>query len=232
MTTEEKARAYDEAIKVAKGLFNSPRTCFDIDQLTNIFPQLAESEDERIGNVIYCIVRDNKEVKRILDGNGISVDNALAYLEKQKDLDKMIVVSPEVWDKAIADAYENGKKDGEKKKEQKPEWSEEIKQTTKNTHPEEYPSSLAECISPREYCLFKQLQQECIETIEQELYSLGKEHEKDYDPRIKFLKSLRPSWKPSEEQMKWLRDVIETVPMTCRQQIPLESLYNDLKKLK
>ena len=48
------------------------------------YPKLKESEDERIGNVIYCIVRDNKEVKRILEGNGVSVDNALAYLEKQK----------------------------------------------------------------------------------------------------------------------------------------------------
>ena len=38
-------------------------------------------------------------------------------------------------------------------------------------------------------------------------------------------------WRPSEEQMKWLKDVIETVPMTCRQQIPLESLYADLQKL-
>ena len=38
-------------------------------------------------------------------------------------------------------------------------------------------------------------------------------------------------WKPSEDQMKWLKDVIETVPMTCRQQVPLESLYNDLLKL-
>ena len=47
------------------------------------------------------------------------------------------------------------------------------------------------------------------------------------------LKSTRPQphWKPSEEQMEWLKDVIETVPMTCRQQVPLESLYNDLKKL-
>lgn len=38
-------------------------------------------------------------------------------------------------------------------------------------------------------------------------------------------------WKPSEEQIKWLKDVIETVPMTCRQQVPLESLYEQLKKL-
>lgn len=58
------------------------------------------------------------------------------------------------------------------------------------------------------------------------------EHKK-YDTIILWLKSLRPQthWKPSEEQMKWLKDVIETVPMTCRQQVPLESLYNDLKKL-
>lgn len=60
-----------------------------------------------------------------------------------------------------------------------------------------------------------------------------------FDDMIDWLKSLRPvskeslqpHWKPSEEQMKWLKDVIETVPMTCRQQVPLESLYNDLKKL-
>lgn len=38
----------------------------------------------------------------------------------------------------------------------------------------------------------------------------------------------QPHWKPSEEQMKWLKDIIKTVPMTCRQQLSLESLYNDL----
>lgn len=53
----------------------------------------------------------------------------------------------------------------------------------------------------------------------------------DYKELYEKLKSLRPAWKPSEEQMKWLKDVIETVPMTCRQQVPLESLYADLKKL-
>lgn len=46
-----------------------------------------------------------------------------------------------------------------------------------------------------------------------------------------FDRFRKATWKPSEEQMKWLKDVIETVPMTCRQQVPLESLYNDLKKL-
>lgn len=115
----------------------------------------------------------------------------------------------------------------------KEEWSEEKKQTTKNTHPEEYPLSPAECISPREYGLFKQLQQECIETIEQELYSLGKEHEKDDDSRIKFLKSLRPSWKPSEEQMKALERTVRLANFGLEEnrRKTLIFLYEQLKKL-
>jgi predicted P-loop ATPase len=52
-----------------------------------------------------------------------------------------------------------------------------------------------------------------------------------HDDVANFLKSLRSSWKPTDEQMKWLKDVIETVHMPCRQQVPLESLYNDLLKL-
>ena len=83
MNTEEKAKAYDEALKRAKNLENT--TTEENALIKYIFPELAENENEsRIGNVIYCIVRDNKEVERILEGNGVSVDNALAYLEKQK----------------------------------------------------------------------------------------------------------------------------------------------------
>ena len=38
-------------------------------------------------------------------------------------------------------------------------------------------------------------------------------------------------WKPSKYQMNALKDVIEHALLTCRQQVPLESLYNDLQKL-
>jgi hypothetical protein len=84
MTTEEKAKAYDEALERAEIAYK------DTDKhikatIERIFPKLRESEDKRIGSVIYCIIRDNKEVKRILEGNGVSVDNALSYLEKQKE---------------------------------------------------------------------------------------------------------------------------------------------------
>jgi hypothetical protein len=47
------------------------------------------------------------------------------------------------------------------------------------------------------------------------------------------LKSLRPQphWKPSEEQMGFLKRAVDGYDITCRGQVALESLYNDLKKL-
>ena len=113
----------EEAIKIVQSA--TVWTAEERDALAMLIPELAESEDERIRKgMIY-------EIKAILRGEDLGfppqdvLESRLAYLEKQKDIDKMIVVSPEVWDKAIADAYENGKKDGEKQKEQKPaEWSE------------------------------------------------------------------------------------------------------------
>lgn len=106
----------------------------DREVLAVVIPELAESEDERIRKelVAFFIEVRNRE------GNegywhDLKVANILAYLEKQKDLDKMIVVSPEVWDNAISDAFENGKREGEKQKEQKStEWSEEDENARQN----------------------------------------------------------------------------------------------------
>lgn len=116
----------EEAFERAKAAHGTG--AYDDATLEFIFPQLAESEDERIRKaLIWHLKADMNFVS-----NGVTKAECLAYLEKQKDLDKMIVVSPEVWDKAISDAFENGKKEGEKQKEQKPaEWSEEFE---KNIH--------------------------------------------------------------------------------------------------
>lgn len=91
-----------------------------------LVPELSESEDERIRKElleeIESIIPHEDETDSeglILPSYHTRIDRYKSYLEKQKDLDKMIVVSPEVWDKAISDAFENGKKDGEKQKEQK-----------------------------------------------------------------------------------------------------------------
>lgn len=120
MTQEEKAKAYDEALNQAKFYHGNCPSEPERKKLEKMFPVLCESEDERIRKELIELVN---ELISEPGRSGITVGKAekyLAYLEKQKDLDKMIVVSPEVWDKAIADAYENGKKDGEKQKEQKP----------------------------------------------------------------------------------------------------------------
>lgn len=85
-----------------------------ISNLKAFTPELAESEGERIRKALIDGVR------QIRCKNGITQEQMITYLEKQKDLDKMIIVSPEVWDNAISDAFENGKKEGEKQKEQKP----------------------------------------------------------------------------------------------------------------
>ena len=116
MTQEEKARAYDEALKQAKFYHGNCPSEPERKKLEKMFPVLHESDDERIGNVIYCIVRDNKEVKRILEGNGVSVDNALAYLEKQKDIEDRWIEDRE---QCFWNGVEEGKMLAEKQKEQK-----------------------------------------------------------------------------------------------------------------
>lgn len=55
---------------------------------------------------------------------------------------------------------------------------------------------------------------------------------KAYDELIAWLKSLRPHWKPSEEQMEALRETIDFAPDTFKPRCTLESLYEQLKRLK
>ncbi len=62
----------------------------------------------------------------------------------------------------------------------------------------------------------------------------AKEFKKTAENCINWLKSLRPqnTWKPSEEQMEALLSEVEGWTKGCPKQKGLESLYNDLKKLK
>ena len=94
MDTYEKK--YNEALERAKELLDSPRTCFDIVQLKDIFTELRESEDEKIYREIYSIVHHSYQQK---------IDNLVSRERKKEQLDK--------WEKA---------KDWlERQKEQKPD---------------------------------------------------------------------------------------------------------------
>ena len=77
MTTEEKAKAYDEALERAQ---KATRAGSDVatDIVQYIFPVLAESEDERIRKEIYKYIKDTMV-------GGTLRTECLAWLEKQKE---------------------------------------------------------------------------------------------------------------------------------------------------
>lgn len=90
MTTEEKAKAYDEAIVIAKSCLekgvnpaNNPLDYFIgcvCKMFPNSFPELRESEDERIRNFL---INKFEEVGEIW--GEYSTKDVIAYLEKQKE---------------------------------------------------------------------------------------------------------------------------------------------------
>ena len=83
MSIEEKARAYDEALERAKELLlgnehsNTIRSYFE-----HIFPELKESEDERIRKALAKTIKESP----VIGVGEFSKNDMLAYLEKQKDL--------------------------------------------------------------------------------------------------------------------------------------------------
>ena len=98
LSIEEKAKRYDEAIEKLRSLhddYDTVSTLIDIkEELENIFPELAESEDERIKEWLINLVKGHIEwledrIKEQLS-NGqvygselVKAKNSLAWLEKQ-----------------------------------------------------------------------------------------------------------------------------------------------------
>ena len=87
-TIEQKARAYDEALERARKLYNDAKANeykSDMEDYEYIFPELAESEDERIRKRLIEYFEGfsmgNAEVK----WEGLNVQEVLVWLEKQKE---------------------------------------------------------------------------------------------------------------------------------------------------
>ena len=80
MTDSEKARAYDEALERAEKYVVDGK--IDTVFISDIFPQLAESEDEKIRKALIEMVHDTTGDELWVD-YGIHKEEALAWLEKQ-----------------------------------------------------------------------------------------------------------------------------------------------------
>ena len=85
MTQEEKAMAYDEALKRAKEI-NNEQKAQPFDVMLKVFPELKESEDERIRKAISQCVEDMRgQFEKLYS---VHHKDAIAWLEKQSEIDK------------------------------------------------------------------------------------------------------------------------------------------------
>lgn len=185
LTIEQKAKAYDEAIK--RGLDyikHTPVTEMVTRQdiFEAIFPELKESEDEKIRKAIHIYLDWLDGRKDYAPKGKYTIKDMIAWIEKQGE--NHIVGNNEIV---------------------KSVWSEE--------------------------------DEEMLNLIIARLHSHPnvdlEEYSKEYDWLNYNLKSLRPQkqWKPTEEQLKSLKSVIDVGYFTSYPN-SLETLYEQLKKLK
>lgn len=258
MTTEQKAKAYDEALKLAKDSYNYPSYPGFI-RADVVFPELKESEDERIRKEIidflwkekiflqeaHSSVENNPKYRFVMD--------AIAWIEKQgeqKPIDKIqlgkkykCIASPRYSTFRRGNIYKPVDNflcnlmnlcyecfEPIEDSEQKPT-DEDMKEALRT----EYEKGRADA--------FAQMQKEWSEEDEQYLLvcknALAKYQTTDkWDADIiscwleNKLKVPQNTWKPSDEQMRALENFIGTIPPYEPMFKVLKSLYNELKKLK
>lgn len=82
LSIEQKAQRYDNAIEIAKSLYDysQPISASNV-IINNIFPELRESEDERIRKDIIVLIKDWWD--RVNKDNISTKGQMLAWLEKQ-----------------------------------------------------------------------------------------------------------------------------------------------------
>lgn len=99
MTAEEKAKAYDEALKRIKGFYQNYDNISNLvdvkRELEAIFPQLCESEDEKTRKRLIDFISNIKRISEsertswaIRKDDAEMCDAFLSYLEKQKEQPK------------------------------------------------------------------------------------------------------------------------------------------------
>ena len=198
-------KKYNEALKWMRELYPGLHGATKEDA-EHYFPELLESEDERIRKELVNFLRSPFIKENLTDEK---VAPWLAYLEKQKEQ------KPAEWNEednlmltAVIQTLENFGPYGtigmqidwlkSLRPQPKQEWSEEDKKHIK--------------------LILRVLDiQQCWDG------ATGKKYN-PYQDEIDWLKSLRPSWKPSEEQMEELNKVRTLNP-------GLDALYQQLKNM-
>ena len=187
MTQEEKAKAYDEALEKARAMYGGMPA--DNAMLEEIFPELTESEDERIRTGLIRYLASDRDYQPCQDISFYK--ETIAWLEKQKKqkpisscdivpyIDDKIAALQDMWrEEKVAFDWDDMHEMIEDvarhfyQKEQKQEWSEKDDEMIK--------------------MILGDLEWERRNTTVDKDIRL-------YDEKIAWLKSLHPSWKPNNE---------------------------------
>ena len=207
-----------EVVEWVRGIYQNLDDADKRDAL-RFFPELRESEEERMGDIILEGFKNYS--RSFSEWNDVPVERIIAYLERQKEqkpaesTEQQQVNQPE--DISVSYDYKIG-------------FSKGVEAVLK------YPQDYGLC-KPAEWSE----RDEAILNSLVRLYSKEYIGEKwpwsngefTYGDVIVFLKSLRPQphWKPSEEQIEALHKAIKKAYHDYDAR-PLESLRNDLLKLK
>ena len=175
------------------------------------FPELKESEDEKIRKALIQLVKKAGEgYENVV--NGVSIENAISWLEKQGKKDEEILILKDQIESlhAAREALQEAHNiELEKQGKQKPDgWSEEDRRMLIGLIDEL--DAIINKATPNEISV--------------------------YSKYINWLKSLRPhqQWKPSDEQMEYLAKAITTLgdEGNCKTASILNDLRVELKKLR
>lgn len=250
MKQEEKAKRYDEAIKVAKSkIKNDKDHVLYEDDIIEIFPELKESEDERILKNLKAVVK----AYDMWAERGLDMNDILAWLEKQGE-QKQTVIIPRfrVGDvitstknsalkykiKAVGVLNELGEYDYVVEDVTDTDYKGRIHEMSISKVDEwgvvvEQKSAWSEEGKRKMYRIYSILGQAAdTHAFSTTCRLIG---DKECIELQDFLKSLTPqsTWKPSDEQMRELGNAKDShFDLSYKTKDALKSLYKDLKKLK
>lgn len=249
MTQEEKAKAYDEALEKARKYRDEE----GFTEMEDLFPELAENEDEKIWRELVEYLKGDLD-----DVTTDDTDRWINWLEKQKKLfesgrglyyydgEKTIYCGyPATEQKDYRKLYEDiaqsewfkkayaGKSLGEEQKPIDPcdaSWYAYYRRG--------YERGLEVGRKEQKPVEWSEEDESYLQTVINEIKANKKEareyEHKKYDAIILWLKSLRPSWKPSEAHLSALLAVFNDPDnigsQTC--QLALTDLYEQLKAIK
>ena len=241
LSIEQKAKAYDEAIERARYWEKNPTVWSSDDICQKLFPELKESEDERMKRIISDILLiDSDEIREILDSNNILMQDIEAWLEKQGE-QKSIEWVGELEEK-LSNATPEQLAEWKEKyfKEEYAEWSEEdemqldaaihLVSNTGHIETANWLISLKDRVQPQKEWSDEdeRLREYCINAING-IHYYSPENKQEL---VGWLKYLRPhhTWKPSEEMLEALyRAIPENVMEISEDEMLLDKLYQGLK---